>query len=162
MIKVTTENYLQVYYHEKKVYSMDIDDEVLVSGSTDNKIQVWNMASSSKLFEVSHDGDVWCVKIVGKMIVSCGDKTVRIWSLEDGTLLHKLQLPSWCWSFDLNSEKTLLAVALDRGVSIWDFANRIEISEIKLDMVTDVRFNEQGTTLIVGQFDGQISKIDLS
>ena len=140
---------------------MDIDDEVLVSGSTDNKIQVWNMASSSKLFEVSHDGDVWCVKIVGKMIVSCGDKTVRIWSLEDGTLLHKLQLPSWCDNFDLNSEKTLLAVAHTEGVSIWDFSNIIQIMEVELESVSDVRFNDPGTTLIVGQFNGQVSKIGL-
>ena len=95
------------------------------------------------------------------MIVTCGDTTVRIWNLENGKLLHKLKLPSWCKNFDLNSEKTLLAVAHQQGVSIWDFHNRIQIMEIELNDVTDVRFNEHGTTLIVGQFDGQVSRIDL-
>ena len=140
---------------------MDIDNEVLVSGSEDKKIQVWNMTSGSQLFEVDSKVKNYCVKVVGKMIVSCGDKTVRIWNLQDGKLLHKLQLPSWCYNFDLNSEKSLLAVADYEGVSIWDFLNEVQISEIKLHMVTDARFNEQGTTLIVGQFDGQVSKIDL-
>ena len=101
---------------------MDLQDEVLVSGSLDNKIQVWNMKSGSQLFEFSHEDKVWCVKIVENMIVSCGDKTLRIWNLADGNLLHKLHLPSWCKNFDLNSENTLMAVAHYGGVSIWDFS----------------------------------------
>ena len=136
-------------------------NEVLISGSKDNKIRVWNMTSDRQLFEASHESTVWCVKIINKMIISSGDKTVRIWNLEDGKLLHKLKLPSWCNNFDLNSEKTILAVAHHEGVSIWDFENRIQISEIELNKVNDVRFNEPGTTLVVGQFDGQVSKIDL-
>ena len=104
---------------------------------------------------------VYCVKVVDKMVISCGDKAVRIWNVEDGKLSHKLQLLSWCNNFDLNREKTLLAVAHTEGVSIWDFLNKIQISETKLSKVKDVRFNEQGTTLIVGQFDGKIFKIDL-
>ena len=119
------------------------------------------MTSGSQLFEVAHDNKVWCVTVVGKMVISCGDKTVRIWNLKDGKLLHKLQLSGWCRNFDLNSGKTILAVAHHEGVSIWDFENRIQISEIELNKVNDVRFNEPGTTLVVGQFDGQVSKIDL-
>ena len=105
--------------------------------------------------------DVRCVKIVDKMIVSCGDTTVRIWNRKDGKLFYKMQLPDLCNNFDLNSEQTLLSVAHDKGVSIWDFENQIQISKIELKKVTDVRFNEPGTSLIVGQEDGQVSKIDL-
>ena len=118
------------------------------------------MTSDSQLFQRSHEKKVYCVKVVGKMLVSCGDKTVRIWNL-DGELLHELQLLSLCYNFDLNRERTLLAVAHSTGVSIWDFLNVDQISEIKLNLVTDVLFNKEGTTLIVGQLDGQISKIDL-
>ena len=160
-LTVDTENYLQVYYHKKKVISVDIENEVLASGSFDGKIQVWNMTSDSQLFQVSHEDEVLCVKVVGKKIVSCGDTTVRIWNLEDGKLLHKLQLPDLCHNFDLNPEKTLLAVAHYIGVSIWDFQNLAQISEIELDRVMDVRFNEQGTRLIAGQKNGQIYKIDV-
>ena len=156
-----TQKYNQTYYHGDSIYSMDIENDTLVSGSKDSTVQVWSLATHSKLFEVAHANKVYCVKIVGKTIVSCGQTTVRIWNLEDGKLLHKLQLPGWCWDFDISSEKTLLAVALYEGVSLWDFRNRIQIMEIKLDRVTEVRFNEQGTTLIVGQWDGQVSKIDL-
>ena len=140
---------------------MDIDNEVLVSGSGDNKIQVWKMTSSSQLFEGAHEDVVECVKVVDNLVLSCADKTLRIWNLRGGNLLQKLHLPQWCRNFDLNSEKTVLAIAHDEGVSIWDYSKRNKIMEIELHQVNDVRFNEAGTKLIVGQFNGQVSRIDL-
>ena len=119
------------------------------------------MKTNSKLFEFPHDDLINLVKIVGKLIVTCADKTVRIWSLENGELLDKLQLADACTSFDLNSDQTLMVVAHHKGVSIWNFSSMIKITEIALDIVTDVRFNDHGTQLIVGQFHGQVSKIDL-
>ena len=140
---------------------MDIHNEILVSGSLDKKIQVWNLETNRKLFEVAHDSVVWSVKIVNERFLSCGDKTVRIWSLKDGKLLHILSLSDWCHSFDLNSEKTLLAVADATEVSIWDFSNLVKIKSIELSETYDVRFNEPGNKLIIGQNDGQVSIIDL-
>ena len=119
------------------------------------------MTSRSKLFEFSHEDKVWCVKIVDKMVLSCGDRSVRIRNLEDGKLLYKLRLLGWCYNFDLNSEKTLLAVAHAGGVTIWDFTHILRIMEIELETILDVRFNEHGTTLILGHYDGEISRIDL-
>ena len=87
---------------------------------------------------------------------------IRIWDLTDGKLLHKLKLPDWCNNFDLNSDRTLLAVAHEKGVSIWNFLSLSKIKEIELNAVMDVRFNESGTKLIVGQYNGQVSKIDLA
>ena len=113
------------------------------------------------------------MKTVGELLVSCGDKTIRIWKLKNGNLLHKLQLPDWCRNFDLNFKNTLLAVAHDFGVSIWDFSRlrsfdgkdfsvQIPIMEIPtLKKVMDVRFSESGTRLIVGQHDGKVFKVNL-
>ena len=119
------------------------------------------MKTDVKLFQVAHE--VYCVKIVEKMLLSCGDTTVRFWNLEDGTPLNTLHLDtgSWCNNFDLNSESTLLAVAHYKGVSIYNFSSLVRIYKIELEDVADVRFNEPGTRLIVGQKNGQVSKIDL-
>ena len=102
------------------------------------------------------------------MLVSCGDTSVRIWSLADGELLHTVQLPSWCYNFDLNYGRTLLAVADYRGGSIYNFSTRVKIMEKQLNVpnvdanfISDVRFNESGTKLIVGQHNGQLYRIDL-
>ena len=101
------------------------------------------------------------MKIVDKSFVPYGNKTVRIWNLKDGSLLHELKLPGQCNNFDLNSERTLLAVAHNKGVSIWNFRNLIQISEIELNIANDVRFNEPGTILIIDQRNGQVSKVTL-
>ena len=100
----TLKYYSQVYYRGGEINSVDIDNEVIVSGSGDNKTQVWSLQTHRQLFEVEDESSVSCVKIVDRSIVSCGDKTVRIWNLTDGTLFHKLQLPGSCRNFDLNSE----------------------------------------------------------
>ena len=120
------------------------------------------MTTSVKLFEGVHDDEVWCVKIVDKVVISCGYKAIRIWELNNGKQLHKLDLPSFCNNFDLNTDETLLAVAHEKGVSIWNFLSLSKIKEIELNAVMDVRFNESGTKLIVGQYNGQVSKIDLA
>ena len=44
---------------------------------------------------------------------------------------------------------------------MWDFSNIAQIMEIELNEVYDVRFNEHEKTLILGQREGQVSKIDL-
>ena len=154
--------YKGTYKHGQRVTSVDVQNVIVASGSIDYKIQVWNMKTSLKLFEVAHEGWVRCVKIVDEMLVSCGDQTIRIWNLKNGNLLHTLYFPSWCYNFDLNSEKTLLAVAHVKGVSIYNFSSRSKLMEIELDTASDVRFNESGTRLIVSQHDGKIFKIDLS
>ena len=99
------------------------------------------------------------MKIVDKSLVSCGDKTIRIWNLTDGTLLHELRLPGLCNNFDLNNERTLLAIAHSKGVSTLDFQNLIQVMDLELNDVNDVRFNMDGTRLIIGQFNGQVSKV---
>ena len=153
---------LKIYYHDDRVTSVDVHNEKVVSGSSDYKIQVWNMSTNSKLFELRDEGTVIGVKIVDKSLISCGSKAVRIWSLEDGKLLKKLRLPNWCRNIDLNSERTILAVGFYNGVVIYDFSTLVELMTIELDVVNDVRFNELGTKLIVGQYNGQISVINIS
>ena len=95
------------------------------------------------------------------MLVSCGHTTVRFWNVTDGKQLHQLEITDYCAMFDLNPGRTLLAVAHNSGVSIWDFSSRTKLTEINFNDVVDVRFNEDGTKLIVGQYDGQVSLVGM-
>ena len=51
-----------MYYHQKLVTSIDIENELLASGSNDRKVKVWNMKNNPQLIEVSHLDWVLCVK----------------------------------------------------------------------------------------------------
>ena len=122
------------------------------------------MTTHTKVLEVAHTGKVWCVEIVDKWLVSCGpgEKAIRFWSLQNGEEVTKLKLSGECRNFELNSKRTRMAVAHNSGVEIWDFASRKRLKEIKTnDSVNDVRFNESGTKLIIGEYSGQVSKVDL-
>ena len=164
--------YKGTYKHGNKVTSIDIQKSILASGSFDHLVQVWNIEKQIKLYEVDHGHAVYCVKIVDELLLASGGIMVKIWNLKSGNLLHKLQLPNMLCNFDLDPQNTLLAVAHYHGVSIWDFSSlksfdgldysvRSPIMDIKLQDVMDVRFNEPGTRLIVGQYDGKVFKVDL-
>ena len=108
------------------------------------------------------------VEIVGSQIISCGDKTIRIWSIEDGKKLDVLRHQETCHNFDLNREKQLLAVAHESGITVWDFSTKTKIKDIdgpgylqtKIS-ASDVQFNKSGNKLIVGNVDGQVLQIDI-
>ena len=101
-----------------------------------DKIKVLNMTDGKQLFQSSHDGNVNCVDISDNSIISCSaDKTTRIWSLEDGSELNRLQHPESCNNFDLNLEEMLLAVAHDSGITLWDFAKKLKIKEIIIQLL---------------------------
>ena len=157
------EYYLQVYYHEHTIVnSIDIENELLASGSNDKKVKIWNMKQNVQLIEVAHEFQVSCVKLVEKSLVSCGESTtIRIWNITSNEQLHMIQLSGFCTNFDMNSERTLLAVAQSNGVSIWSFSNLTMIMQLELEVVADVRFDQTGTQLIIGQYDGQVWKMDL-
>ena len=120
-----------------------------------------------KVFQLEHEqavgvAGVNCVKIVGNRIISCGtDRTTRIWDIETKKELHKFKHPAECFNFDLNRERTLLAVAHGAGFSIWDFSSQMKIKEEKSKKVKDLRFNESGTVLIVGKEAKNGGKIHL-
>ena len=150
-----------MYYHQLRVNSVDIENELLASGSNDFKVKVWNMKQNVQLMEVEHTNWVYCVKLVEKLLVSCGDTTIQIWNVTSSEQLHMLQLSGHCNNFDMNSERTLVAVAQGNGVSIWNFSTLNKIMQLELYDISDIRFDDSGLQLIIGKFDGQITKMDL-
>ena len=86
------------------------------------------------------------------MLLRSLSRTVRIWDLENGKELHKLEHSGECMTFDFNANKTLLAVGHETGISIWNWTTRTKAQEIEMYRPADVRFNESGKKLIVGSY----------
>lgn len=109
------------------------DGTLLVSCSDDMTIRVWNVAEQSELMVLrGHADAVWgiAVHLEGSLIASAaGDDTrltrkgeVFVWSLEDGTIMHRLAQPEKCATsvtFTSDGAK-LLSTAYDEKVNIYD------------------------------------------
>ncbi|KAK6015621.1 WD domain, G-beta repeat protein [Ostertagia ostertagi] len=81
--------------HEEHVITcLQIQGDMLVTGSDDNTLRVWSIEQGKLLFTlVGHTGGVWTSQLStdGKYIISGStDRTVKVWSAKDGSLIHTL------------------------------------------------------------------------
>lgn len=154
----------QTYKHNGCVTSVQINENLVISGSEDNTVQVWDMNECKKLWELDH-GDLVSDTILcdDRLITCCEDASVRVLDLKSGEQLHRLEHPSPCINADLSRSKSLLAVASESAVVLWDFKNATKIKEFALEPdVKDVRFNPSGDKLIVALEQGEVVKIEMN
>ena len=130
----------------------------MASGDDDKSVKLWNMKQQTQLWQVKHDHWVQCVKVHGDLVISASwDKTVKLWTRDNGRLLHTLQHDAECWNFD--TRDNVLAVACDDGVYIWSLNDRRKIKKIDLDDVADVRIQQR--TIIAGCKNGEVHQIEM-
>ena len=116
------------------------------------------MRHQQQLWQVKHDGSVYCVKVHGDVVISASkDKTVKLWNRNDGQLLHTLQHDHWCANFDVCDN--VLVVAARDGVYIWSLNDRRKIKKINLKEVRDVRIQQR--TIVVGCHNGEVYQIEM-
>lgn len=122
------------------------DNNRVISGSQDNTIKVWNLGSSQLERTLSgHTGTVNYLSVTpdGKHIVSAESKSVRIWNLQTGALIRKLE-NSGTISFVRTSQdgKTLV---MDGGTQI----------EKGTTDVSDYSYSEEQKKYIISIFNLQ-------
>ncbi|XP_048871736.1 WD repeat domain-containing protein 83 [Brienomyrus brachyistius] len=97
----------------------------------------------------------------GNYILSCGgDKTLRLWSVNRGTLLktysgHGYEVLDADGSFD-NSH--ICSCSSDKTVILWDVASGQVSRKLRghAGKVNCVRFNEEATVIVSGSIDGSL------
>ncbi|CAJ0578699.1 unnamed protein product, partial [Mesorhabditis spiculigera] len=117
-----------------------------------------NYALSKEL--TGHIKPVSCVKFShdGKFLASCSpDKTLRIWSVEDGQLLstitgHKLGINDLSWSSD---GKYICTASDDTTVKVWDLETKKAIKSFKghSNYVFCCSYNPTSNLIASGSFD---------
>ena len=138
-----------------------MQDNLLASGSEDKTVQVWNMQTKKKLAQFQHEDQVLRVQFHNNWLITL-DKSVKIWDEKTAKVLHSLSHSASCRNFDLNPDRTLLAVACKNAVVLWDFKTVTKIEEFVFEkQIRNTRFNPAGNKLIVGALDGEVYKVDL-
>lgn len=142
---------------------------ILVSGSLDDTLRVWNWQSGDLLHSIKgHARGVNDVTIDrrGQLLVSCGDDaTVKVWNLGDGTLRHLLKghLRD-VTAIAIGGSSNLLASASEDGtLKLWNFSQGTLNKTLpgSAGMLKTVAWTVADQQLISGGFDNIVRLWDV-
>jgi len=119
--------------HVWAVNTVDLspDAKVLVSGSVDKTVKLWEVATGTLLHTLlAHSQQVWVVTTSpdGKMLGSAGgDGKINLWEVSTGYWLHTIEsLSSWVISLAFSPDsKTLASGSQDGTITLWDVENDV-------------------------------------
>ncbi|BAZ87911.1 trypsin-like peptidase domain-containing protein [Dolichospermum compactum] len=157
--------------HSGDVYSVAIspDGRTLASGSYDNTIKIWNLATGKLIRTLSgHSRSVVSRSVESVAISPDGrtlasgsrDKTIKIWNLATGELIRTLSGHSGdVHSVAISPEgRTLASASGDYTIKIWNLATGEQIRTLSghSDSVLSVAISPDGRTLASGSDDKTI------
>ena len=163
--KSTSKKHFQNYNHDDTAYLVSISGDTVASGSLDSTCQVWSISTKEKLYSIKHSRAITQVRLLLDQnldfdLITCSDdKTVKLWY--QGKIFKILEHSVPCYSFDLDEERRMIAVAtygLTRPgcVALWRLDRYEKILEEKIDNVAVVRFNKNATKIIAASRFGHI------
>ncbi|MDJ0774572.1 MAG: AAA-like domain-containing protein [Mastigocoleus sp. MO_167.B18] len=136
------------------------DGKQLVSSGSDGTLQLWNLNTPGREPQTfkGHTGGIRNVTFSpdGKKLFSIGDRTLRIWSLEDTepqTLLtNDGEVSAVSFSPD---GKIIAAASTDSNIKLWNIKNRKLVKTLKghTKNIIDISFSPNGKLLVSGSSD---------
>jgi small GTP-binding protein len=141
--------------------AFDGKGRTLASGSSDNKVRLWELASGKLLRTLkAHRDSVYCVAFDGKgrtLASGSADKTVRLWEAASGKLLCTLKghgAAVTSVAFD-GKGRTLASGSEDNTLRLWEAASGklLRTLEGLGAFVYSVAFDGKGCTLASGSAD---------
>ena len=158
--------------HTDSVYSVSFspDGTTLASGSVDDTIRLWDVATGRQLRTLQgHTGWVSSVSFSpdGTTLASgSGDDTIRLWDVATGRQLRTLQgHTGWVYSVSFSPDGTTLASgSQDDTIRLWDVATGRQLRTLQghTSWVYSVSFSPDGTTLASGSQDDTIRLWDVA
>ena len=107
--------------HSGSVYSVAMDGDIIVSGSDDNTVKVWNVEGELLHILEGHSDTVRSVAMDGSRVVSgSDDKTVKVWNVETGELLHTLEGHSDDVESVAMNGSRVVSGSVDNTVKVWN------------------------------------------
>ena len=132
---------------------------LLLSGSNDKSICMWNVANKKLIGKLNgHSGRVWSIAATEKFAVTgSSDSTVKLWNLgeqkEQATFKgHTGDV--YCVDID-NSGRHIISGGYDQSIIVWDMPTQVSETILKGhgDAVTAVHFDNTGKLVVSGGND---------
>ncbi|SAM02283.1 hypothetical protein [Absidia glauca] len=143
------------------VTSLQMDEEFIVVGCDNNRIEVFDATTGSYLRTLrGHHGGVWALQFVKTdshcILVSGGcDRDARVWNLRTGQLYHTLQgHSSTIRCLKIRDSKTAVTGSRDASLRIWDIEHG-RLKHLCLGHHSSVRcLDVRGDLVVSGSYDG--------
>ena len=142
------------------------DGRSLMTGSWDNTIKLWNVASGTLLWSDWHASNLASVAFSpdGRMFATSGgtDATVHLWDFHSGTrtqtLLHPYPVSAIVWSPD---GRFLASGNSDGSIRVWEQPWTEPVTNVQTlsghtSWVMGLAFSPDGTLLASGSWDGTV------
>jgi WD40 repeat protein len=148
--------------HTRSVSSIAIspDGKILVSGSIDKTIRLWELPSGRELSTlIGHTGSVVSIAISpdGKNLVSGShDGTIRLWELPSGRELHTLPPNEYIVSdVAISPDGKILVGQISSTIRLWELPSGRELHTLPSDInsIVHIAISPDGTILASGGND---------
>ncbi|KAJ5585580.1 E3 ubiquitin ligase complex SCF subunit sconB [Penicillium hispanicum] len=149
--------------HTDSVMCLQFEDNILMTGSYDATIKIWDMETGEELRTLrGHTAGVRCLQFDDtKLITGSLDRSVRVWNWRTGECISKYNGHSEA-VIALHFDSTLLATAsVDRTVKIWNFKDKSTFVLPHPQGVNAVKIDTTSRTVLTACDDGAARLWDL-
>ena len=150
--------------HQNGVMCLQFDDTVLITGSYDTTIKVWDIATGEEIRTLEgHNSGIRCLQFDDSKLISGSiDRTVKIWDWRKGECIATHAVHS-NGIVGLHFDSSLLATAsMDRTIKIWNFTDSSRFTlRGHSDWVNAVRVDSASRTALSASDDCKVKLWDL-
>lgn len=152
--------------HIVKTVAFDQNSELLVTGSNEKLVRVFNLKNSTAEPEL-YTGHTGAIKRAlfcrdDKCIISAADdKTMRLWDRTSGQEAQKIDFPTNPNSLELSSDNNILTVTHGSSISFWEVDTLKKLKEIKVPTnVSSASLHPDKHIFVCGGEDFKMYKFD--
>ncbi|CAD6564821.1 MAG: hypothetical protein ASARMPREDX12_004446 [Alectoria sarmentosa] len=150
--------------HQNGVMCLQFDDSVLITGSYDAMIKVWDLASGEEIQTLKgHTSGIRCLQFDDSKLISGSiDRTLKIWDWRKGECIATHDAHS-NGIVGLHFDSSLLATAsMDKTIKIWNFTDSSRFTlRGHTDWVNAVRVDSASRTVLSASDDCTVKLWDL-